>query len=94
MTIMTEYATDSKYVSGGCWTYEFPRDVEFITYITPKGNECRIAVLNPQYENNYLGLEGYVVSGSAFYEINLGAVPKADYDKAIEIIHAWADALD
>ena len=94
VTILTENAQQSKYVTGGTWTYEFPRNVEFLHYTTPGGRECSIAVLYPQYENNYIGLTGYVAAGSAFYELNLGAVPKDAYDQALKILHDWADAYD
>ena len=94
VTVLTEAAKDAAYVSGGVWTWEFPRDVEFLTYVTPGGNECRIAVLYPQYDNEFMSLTGYAASGPALYELNLGAVPKTDYEQALEILHAWADALD
>lgn len=94
VTIKTEYANSSEYVSGGAWTAEFPRDVEFLHYTTRGGNECRIAVLNHMYESNYMGLTGYALRGSAFYQLHLGGVPKTDYDHAIEILHSWADGLD
>ena len=51
-------------------------------------------LLHPQYESNYLGLTGYAVSGCAFYELPLGAVPKEEQDEAVERLRAWADALD
>ena len=76
------------------WTYEFPRDVEFLSYVTPGGNECRIAVLHPEFETDYMSLTGYVAAGCALYELNLSAVPIAEQDSAVEILHAWADALD
>lgn len=94
VTIKTEYADGSEYVSGGAWTPEFPTDVEFLRYTTRGGNECRIAVLSPMYESDYVGLSGYVLCGSAFYRLHLGAVPKTDYDHALEILHSWADGLD
>ncbi|MBR3076962.1 MAG: hypothetical protein IKH07_03465 [Oscillospiraceae bacterium] len=94
VTVLTEYAKKSEYVSGGVWTWEFPRDVEFASYTTPGGNECRIVELRPEYDNDYMGLTGYATVGSAFYELNLGAVPMEKYEQALEILHQWADALD
>lgn len=94
VTIKTEYADNGEHISGGAWTPSFPRDVEFLSYTTRGGNECRIAVLSPAYDSDYMGLSGYVLCGSAFYQLHLGAVPKTDYDHAIDILHAWADGLD
>ena len=94
VTILTDAAPQSEYVSGGVWTYEFPRDVEFRHYTTPGGKDCAIAVLKPEYDNDYLGMTGYVAAGSALYELNLGAVPKEKYDVAMQILRDWADALD
>ena len=94
VTIRTDAALDSEYVSGGVWTCEFPRDVEFQDYVTPGGNICAIAVLWPEYESNYMSLTGYAAEGCALYELNLGAVPKEKYDVALQILHDWADALD
>ena len=94
VTVLTDAAQDPELVSGGVWTYEFPRDVEFLSYVTPGGNECRIAVLHPEFETDYMSLTGYVAAGCALYELNLSAVPIAEQDSAVEILHAWADALD
>ena len=94
VTVLTEYAKKSEFVSGGVWTWEFPRNVEFASYTTPGGNECRIVELRPEYDNDYMGLTGYATVGSAFYELNLGAVPMEKYEQALEILHQWADALD
>lgn len=94
LTILTEYAENSEYASGGVWTSEFPRDVEFLSYTTPGGNECQIAVLKPEYDSSFMGLTGYLAAGSAFCELHLGAVPKEKYELALDIIHHWADALD
>ena len=94
VTILTENAKDAELVSGSFWTFEFPRDVEFSDYTTPGGQECRISVLKPQYDSKYLSLTGYMAVGPAFYELNLGAVPADEYDLAIGILHAWADAMD
>ena len=94
VTILTDAAEESEYVSGGYWTYEFPRDVEFQQYTTPGGNSCAIAVLKPQYDSEFIGLDGYAAAGSALYELNLGAVPREKYDQALQILHDWADALD
>lgn len=93
-TILTDAATDPQLVSRGFWTYEFPRDVELLRYVTPGGNECSIAVLHPEFETDYMSLTGYVAVGSALYELNLSAVPVTEEDQALEILHAWADALD
>ena len=94
VTILTEYADHSEFVSDGVWTSEFSRDVEFLSYSTPGGNECRIAVLHPQYDSKFISLTGYVAASSALYELNLGAVPQEKLDHAIQILHDWADALD
>ena len=94
VTILTDAAPQSEYVSGGVWTYEFPRDVEFLRYTTPGGNDCAIAVLKPEYDSDYMSLTGYVAAGSALYELNLGAVPREKYETALQILHDWADALD
>lgn len=94
VTILTENAPESDFVFEGVWTYEYPRDVEFLTYKTPGGLECRIAVLRPQYDSKYMSLDGYLAVGSGFYELNLGAVPVEKYDQALEMLHHWADALD
>lgn len=94
VTILTEHAQESEYVSGSVWTSEFPRDAEFLSHSTPGGNECRIAVLKPKYDSKYMSLTGYVAAGSVFYELNLGAVPMEKYEQALEILHQWADALD
>lgn len=94
VTILTEHAQASEIVSGGVWTPEFPRDTEFQSYATPAGNECRIAVLKPEYESNYMSLTAYLTAGPAFYELNLGAVPREKYEIALEMLRQWADALD
>ena len=94
VTILTDAAPQSEYISGGVWTYEFPRDLEFLRYTTPGGNDCAIAVLKPEYDSNYMGLTGYVAAGSALYELNLGAVPTEKNDIAMQMLHDWADALD
>ena len=94
VTILTEYADDGLLTSGGVWTGEFSREAEFLRHTTPGGNECRIVLLHPQFESNYLGLTGYAVSGCAFYELSLGAVPKAEQEEAVRRLCAWADALD
>lgn len=94
VTILTEYASDPRFVSGGVWTYEFPRDLEFQSYLTPGGLECRIAVLRPQYESRYMSLTGYAAAGSALYELNLGSVPTEDYELAMQMLRDWADGLD
>ncbi len=94
VTVLTEYADAVRLESGGVWTGEFPRETEFLTHTTPGGNECRIVLLHPQYESNYLGLTGYAVSGCAFYELHLGAVPREEQEAAVERLRAWADALD
>ena len=94
VTILTENAPESDFVSEGMWTCEYPRDVEFLTYTTPGGLECRIAVLRPQYDSEYMSLDGYLAVGSGFYELNLGAVPVEKYDQALEMLHHWADAMD
>ena len=94
VTILTDAAPQSEYVSGGVWTYEFPRDLEFLRYTTPGGNDCAIAVLKPEYDSNFMSLTGYVAAGSALYELNLGAVPQEKYDVALQMLHDWADALD
>lgn len=94
VTILTEYAQTPEYASDGFWTLEFPRDVEFITYTTPGGNECRIVELRPEYDSDYMSLTGYAAAGSGFYELNLGAVPREKYEIALKMLHDWADALD
>ena len=94
VTIKTEYAEDGSVDKGGVWSPEFPRNVEFLSYTTPGGNECRIAVLRPKFESKYMSMTGYVNSGSALYSLNLGGVPLDDYDHAMEVMHAWADGLD
>ena len=94
VTILTDAAPQSEYVSSGVWTYEFPRDVEFRHYTTPGGKDCAIAVLKPEYDSDFLGMTGYVAAGSALYELSLGAVPQEKYDVAMQILHDWADALD
>ena len=94
MTIFTDAAKDTKIVSGAAWTDEWPRNVEFLQYSTPAGNDCRIVVMKPGYQSKYIGLTGYVVSGNAFCEINLGAVLREETDQAIQILHEWADAFD
>ena len=94
VTVLTEYAQTPEYASGGIWTWEFPRDVEFTTYTTPGGNECRIVELRPEYDNDSMSLTGYAAAGPAFYELNLGAVPMEKYEQALEILHQWADNLD
>lgn len=94
VTILTEHAQGSEFVSGHVWTPEFPRDTEFQSYITPAGNECRIAVLKPAYDSNYMGLTAYRTDGPAFYELNLGAVPMEKYENALAMLRQWADALD
>lgn len=94
VTILTEYAEDGSLDKSVASSPDFPRDVEFLYYTTPGGNECRIAVSRPQFESRYMSLSGYVISGSAFYWLNLGGVPQTDYDHALEVMHAWADGLD
>lgn len=94
VTILTEHAQEAEYRSGGVWTPEFPRDVEFVTYTTPGGNECRIAELRPEYDSGFMSLTGYLSAGPAFYELNLGAVPLEKYELALEMLRQWADALD
>lgn len=94
VTILTEYADDPQFVSEGFWTWEFPRDLEFQSYTTPGGLQCRIAVLRPEYDSGYMSLTGYMAAGSAFYELNLGAVPREKYEIALDMLHRWADALD
>ena len=94
VTILTDAAPQSEYVSGGVWTYEFPRDVEFQRYTTPGGNDCAIAVLKPEYDSKFMSLTGYVAVGSALYELNLGAVPQEKYDVALQMMKDWADDLD
>ncbi len=94
VTILTEYAQGSEYASGGVWTDEFPRNVEFMQYVTPGGNECRIAVLRPESDSGFLGLTCYAAAGPAFYELHLGAVPKEKYELALDMLRQWADALD
>ena len=94
VTLLTDAAPRSEYVSGGVWTYEFPRDVEFQHYTTSGGNDCAIAALRPEYDSSHMGLTGYVTVGSALYELNLGAVPREKYDVAMQILHDWAEALD
>ena len=94
VTILTDAAQNADFTSGGVWTYEFPRDVEFRHYTTPGGRDCAITVLWPEYEVDGMGVGGCVAAGSAFYELWLGAVPKDDVDAAIQILHDWADALD
>lgn len=94
VTILTDAAQNAAFTSGGVWTYEFPRDVEFRHYTTPGGNDCAIAVLWPEYEVDGMGVGGYVAAGSAFYELWLGAVPREEVDAAIQTLHDWADALD
>lgn len=94
VTLLTDAARNADFAYGGVWTYEFPRDVEFRHYVTPGGSDCAIAVLWPEYEIGGMGVTGYVASGSAFYELWLGAVPQDQVDEAIQILHDWADALD
>ena len=94
VTILTEHAQGSEFVSGHVWTPEFPRDTEFQSYVTPAGNECRIAVLKPEYDSNYMSLTAYLTAGPAFYELNLGAVPMEKYEIALDMLRQWADALD
>ena len=94
VTILTEHAQGSEYASGGVWTDEFPRNVEFLRYVTPGGNECRIAVLKPEYDSGFLGLTCYAAAGPAFYELHLGAVPKEKYELSLDMLSQWADALD
>lgn len=95
VTILTEYAQASEYLSGGVWTPEFPRNVEFASYTTPGGrNECRIVELRPEYDSGFMSLTGYLAAGPAFYELNLGAVPPEKYEIALEMLRQWADALD
>ena len=94
VTILTEYAKDGELVSKGFWSPEFPLEAEFSYYTTPGGSECSIAVLRPVDEDERMGVTGYVVSGSALYELHLGNLREDDYDRAIRIIHDWADALD
>ncbi len=94
ITILTDAAEDTKIASGGVWTDEWPRNVRFLQYSTPAGNDCRIVVMKPRYESKYIGLTGYVVSGNAFCEINLGSVLREDTDHVIQILHDWADAFD
>ena len=94
VTVLTEYAQGAEFVSRTVWTPEFPADTEFQTYTTPGGNECRISVRKPEYESSYVGMTAYLAVGPAFCELNLGAVPEDESDRALEILHAWADALD
>ncbi len=94
VTILTENAENSEYVSGGVWTPEFPRDVIFASYTTPGGNECRIVELRPEFDSRFMSLTGYLTVGPAFYELNLGAVPLEKYEIALEMLRQWADALD
>lgn len=94
VTVLTEYAEDGRLASGGVWTGEFPRDAEFLTHTTPGGNECRIVLLHPQYESDYMGLAAYAVSGFACYELSLGAVHRTEQEWAVGVLRAWADALD
>lgn len=94
VTILTEHAQGSEFVSGHVWTPEFPRDTEFQSYATPAGNECRIAVLKPEYDSNYMSLTAYLTAGPAFYELNLGAVPREKHEIALDMLRQWADALD
>ena len=94
VTILTEHAQASEIVSGGVWTPEFPRDVEFASYTTPGGNECRIVELRPEYGSGFMSLTGYLAAGPAFYELNLGAVPLEKYEIALDMLQQWADALD
>ena len=94
VTILTDAAQQSEFVSETFWTYEFPTDVEFQHYATPGGNDCSIAVHQPEYDSNFMSLTGYAAAGSALYELNLGAVPTEKYDIAMQILHDWADALD
>ena len=94
MTIFTDAAKDTKIVSGAAWTDEWPRNLEFLQYSTPAGKDCRIVVMKPRYQSKYIGLTGYVVRGNAFFEINLGSVLREDTDRAIQILHDWADAFD
>ena len=94
VTILTDAAPQSEFVSESFWTYEFPRDVEFQHYATPGGKDCAIAVLKPEYDSNFMSLTGYVAAGSAFYELNLAAVPREKYDVAMQMLKGWADALD
>ncbi|MBQ6221697.1 MAG: hypothetical protein IJJ44_03695 [Solobacterium sp.] len=94
MTILTDAAKDTKIVSGGAWTDEWPRNLEFLQYSTPAGKDCRIVVMKPRYQSKYIGLTGFVVDGNAFCEMNLGSVLREDTDYAIQILHDWADAFD
>ena len=94
VTILTENAENSEYVSGGVWTPEFPRDVIFASYTTPGGNECRIVELRPEFDSRFMSLTGYLTAGPAFYELNLGAVPLEKYEIALDMLRQWADALD
>ncbi len=94
VTVLTEHAPGAEYISGGVWTNEFPRDVEFTSYTTPGGNECRIVELQPEYDSDFMSLTGYAAAGSGFYELNLGAVPREKYEIALKMLHDWADALD
>lgn len=94
VTILTEFAQASEFVSGGVWTPEFPRDVEFASYTTPGGNECRIIELRPEYDSGFMSLTGYLTAGPAFYELNLGAVPLEKYEIALDMLRQWANSLD
>ena len=94
VTILTENAENSEYVSGGVWTPEFPRDVIFASYTTPGGNECRIVELRPEFDSRFMSLTGYLTAGPAFYELNLGALPREKYEIALDMLRQWADALD
>lgn len=94
ITILTDAAKETEFVSESFWTYEFPRDVEFQHYTTPGGSDCAIAVLTPEFESKYMSLTGHVTVGGVFYELNLSAVPQEKYETALQMLHDWADALD
>ena len=94
VTLMTEYAKDGGLASNSVWSPEFPMDAEFSYYTTPGGGRCEIAVVRPEFEGGRMGVTGYVISGSALYELHLGNLLESDLDSALEIIHAWADALE
>lgn len=94
VTILTDAAEQPELVVNSVWTWEFPRDVELSDYTTPGGNLCAISVLRPQYDSDYMSLTGHLTAGSAFYELNLGAVPREKYEQALQMLHDWADGLD
>ena len=94
VTILTDAAEGSEFVSETYWTYEYPTDVELQRYATPGGKDCAVAVRRPEYDSKFMSLTGYLTVGSALYELNLGAVPLEKYETALQMLHDWADALD